>query len=405
MLKRKEETGSAVFNLQPLAGNTFFCVAIGFSSGGFDALKELIAGLPNTLSTVSFFVAQPLEADQFNKLVTILPPGSPLSIKRAEHLECIKPGIIYTVTPFESMELTAAGLIKTLPSQSFAGICCDVLFQSMAIFSGENSIAIVLSGIGSDGAAGIKFIQQANGKVLVQTPQSAHYNGMPQAAIATKCVHKILPVYEMGNALLQIFLQYTAGQSQHTYNGLHIEGNKKTDNSGKYINLIQSASHHSQNPAVVKNNIATIVKDTIFNSCHHTYIVIDNENVITEVNGDTDLYFNTSNSSCINQKFWLVLNEVFEHKVQSAFAKALSGQTLPAETVKAIVLKGRLIFIRILVKIIKTCDSKVCNSILILEKIETDQIINNNISAANKTANDVVMQNFVEKLQPAHYRS
>jgi hypothetical protein len=168
--------------------------------------------------------------------------------------------------------------------------------------------------------------------------------------------------------------------------------------------LIQAGYINKNTSAIIKKSLDAIVKDEIFNSYQYTYIVLDNSNTITEVNGDTTLYFNRMNSSCINQNIWLVLNDAFKQKVQSAFANTLAdGQQLPAATVKAIILKGRLIFIKILVKIIAASDAKLCNSILILEKIETDQFINNNNSTTNKTVEDVVTQKLVAQLQPFYY--
>jgi hypothetical protein len=400
MLKNKNENIGFVHGFNCVDSNTFCCVAIGSAIGGFDALKELIASLPNALSAVSFFVAQPIEAEQFNTLVAIIPAGAALSIRRAIQLEAIQPGIIYTVLPNESMELTADGFIKIAALQAVeAGTIADVLFQSLAIFNGQNSIAIVLSGTGIDGAAGIKFVQQAGGKVLVQTPQTANYNGMPLAAIATKCVNEILPVYEMGNVLLKMYLQSIACKSNNATENLHKNDHKNTAAGIAPLAQMQPYSKEKYNLSFAKSGMEAMVKDAIFNSYHHTYIVIDKASNITEVNGDTTLYFNAINGSCINQNLWLVLNGAFTKEVQAAFTNATAGHQVTAGNVKVIVMKGRLIFIRILVQLAGTTNNITSQYVIILEKIETDQLMNSNINTANNAVTDLAIQKLTVQVQ------
>jgi 23S rRNA maturation mini-RNase III len=396
MLKSKKVNGGYANDLLSVDGDTFFCVAIGSAIGGFDALKELITSLPNALTTVSFFVAQPIEDEKFNTLVANLPAGSALSIRRARQLEAIQAGIIYTIVPDESMELTPDGCIKILPLQTAeAGSISDTLFQSLAIYNGQKSIAIVLSGTGSDGAAGIKFVHHAGGKVLVQTPQTANYNGMPLAAIATECVNEILPVYKMGNALQKIYLHSIASQKNHAAKSLH-----KSDGDISFAMPAQPALKEKQTQSLPKSSIETMVKDAIFNSYHHTYIVLDNKNTITEINGDTAMYFNANSSGCINQNIWKVLKETFKQEVHTAFTNTLAGQQLAAATVKAISLQGRLILIRILVKLLGARDNISSQCVIILEKIDTNQLINTNIIGANKAESELVMKKLALQIQP-----
>jgi hypothetical protein len=384
----KKENGGYAHDLLSVANDTYYCVAIGAASGGFEALKELIASLPGTLSAVSFFVAQPIEEEQFNTLAAILPSEIALSIRRARQLETIQPGIIYTIMPGESMELTAEGYIKILPLQATdAGSISDILFQSVAILSGQNSIGIVLSGTGSDGAAGVKFIHQAGGKVLAQTPQTANYNGMPLSAIATACVDEILPVYEMGKALPKIYFQCTANNNKIASKSLH-----KTEGEAGSIVSIHPTFKEKNSFTLANTNMEAMVKDALFNSYHHTYIVLDNANNIIEVNGDTAMYFNTFNSNCINKNIWQVLKEAFKLEVQTAFTNALAKHQSSARNVKVVVLKGRLIFIKILVQLLGKAGSINSQYVIILEKIETDQLMNTNINVTNKAVTDLALQ-------------
>jgi len=378
------------------ASNTFCSVAIGYASGGFEALKELINNLPNSIYSMSFFVAQPIENEQFTALTAVLPPCTGLSIKRANHLELIQPGIIYTVNLAQTMELTADGHIKVMPIQTGeAGSFIDNLFQSLALCSGQSSVAIVLSGTGSDGAAGVKFIRHAGGKVLIQRPQTANYNSMPLAAIATKSVNEILPVYDMGKALLKIYMQHIGRKSLYNIpekslgkTAINIADNS-TDKAIAAQVKVQQHKKEKYDLALAKSGIEAMVKDAIFNSYHHTYIVLDNVNNIIEVNGDTALYFNTSISPYINKNIWQILNEAFKQDVHTAFTNALVAQQLAAGHVKFSVINGRIYFFKILIKILSKPESMYAQYVIILEKIETDQLINTN--SVNSTVLNAIM--------------
>ena len=85
--------------------------------------------------------------------------------------------------------------------------CCpaaDVLFASVARHCGERAIACVLTGSGSDGAAGIKAIRAAGGFVIAQSPRSAEFPDMPHAAIETRKVDLVLPLRAIGYALTRL---------------------------------------------------------------------------------------------------------------------------------------------------------------------------------------------------------
>ena len=79
----------------------------------------------------------------------------------------------------------------------------DLFFTSLAKNYGENSIGVILSGSGSDGTRGLRAINEAGGVALVQTPETAEFDGMPRSAIATGVVNQILPPEELAQLIYQ----------------------------------------------------------------------------------------------------------------------------------------------------------------------------------------------------------
>jgi len=80
----------------------------------------------------------------------------------------------------------------------------DIFFRSLAADRLEKSIGIILSGAGSDGSLGVKAIKEKNGIVLVQTPVTAKFDGMPNSAIATVIPDIIAPVEELPTRLIEL---------------------------------------------------------------------------------------------------------------------------------------------------------------------------------------------------------
>jgi two-component system chemotaxis response regulator CheB len=87
----------------------------------------------------------------------------------------------------------------------------DLLFESGALAFPGHAIGVVLTGTGSDANMGVRALQESGGTVIVQDPATAEFAGMPQAAIDTGGVHFVLPLEEIGPALVDLVEQ--AGRS------------------------------------------------------------------------------------------------------------------------------------------------------------------------------------------------
>ena len=110
----------------------------------------------------------------------------------------IEPNSIYLIPPDKNMAMSDGKLLLTDKSENRGlSLPIDIFFSSLAAEAETKSVAIVLSGTGSDGSRGIKDVRKAGGLVVVQSPDSAGFDGMPRAAIASGIVDLICPPSEM----------------------------------------------------------------------------------------------------------------------------------------------------------------------------------------------------------------
>lgn len=179
-------------------------VAIASSAGGLEALRELLETLPPN-SSLSCVVAQHGLPAQDSALVDLLSHGTRLRVRPLEHGQAPEAGTLYVVPPnrdavFADGRFGLAEPLNPLGPKPSA----NHLFQSMARALGENAVGVVLSGTGSDGAAGLRDIKAAGGLTLVQDPRSAKHDGMPTAAIRAGGADLVLRPREMGPALLRL---------------------------------------------------------------------------------------------------------------------------------------------------------------------------------------------------------
>ena len=169
-----------------------FIVGIGASAGGLEALSDLIGALPDDLG-VPYIVVQHLSPTHRSMMVPLLARETSMLVKDAEDGETPLANVIY-VTPANWNIILKDGVMRLLvPGKTILPKpSATALFNSMAEEKGEDAIGVILSGTGSDGAAGIAAIKAAGGFTFAQDPEAAKYSGMPQAAISTGCVEWVL---------------------------------------------------------------------------------------------------------------------------------------------------------------------------------------------------------------------
>lgn len=133
-------------------------VVIGSSAGGIDALTTLVATLP-TPFTAPLVIAQHLDPSRPSHLRDILSRHSTLPVRIARNQEPLEAGVIYVVPPNQHVEITPTGVVLRSDLAERLKPSIDLLFSSAAQVYGEQVIALVLSGTGSDGAEGARQVK------------------------------------------------------------------------------------------------------------------------------------------------------------------------------------------------------------------------------------------------------
>jgi len=188
---------------QAPSGPPSHVVGIGASAGGLEALEALFDNMRPD-SGLAFVVIQHLSPDFRSLMDELLSRHTKIAIHRVEHEMEVRRNAIYLIPPRKEMIISGGRLLLTDkdPSQGLS-MPIDTFFRSLAQDAGPNSVAIVLSGTGSDGSRGIRSIHDAGGLVIAQREETAKFNGMPRSAIDTGIVDLVLPPEAIPDALLE----------------------------------------------------------------------------------------------------------------------------------------------------------------------------------------------------------
>jgi two-component system CheB/CheR fusion protein len=169
-------------------------VGIGASAGGLESLEQLFQNLPADTG-MGFVIVQHLSPDFRSVMDELIARHSPMPVRLAEDGVLVAPNQIYLMPPGKEMIIRERRLMLTDkdPSQGLS-LPIDQFFRSLAQDIGAHSVAVILSGSGSDGSRGILEIKRAGGLVLAESIASAKFDGMPLSAQATGVVdHAHMP--------------------------------------------------------------------------------------------------------------------------------------------------------------------------------------------------------------------
>lgn len=158
-------------------------VGIGASAGGIQALQTLFESLPETTG-VAFVVIVHLAPEHHSELPRILAARTRMPVSQVNEAVPLEADHVYVTPPDRQLEIAdnhIAAVEFEHPRARRAPI--DLFFRSLAEQHGDG-FAIILSGAGSDGSVGLKFVKEAGGIILVQDPDEAEYGSMPRSAIA-----------------------------------------------------------------------------------------------------------------------------------------------------------------------------------------------------------------------------
>ncbi|MEZ4483670.1 MAG: chemotaxis response regulator protein-glutamate methylesterase [Syntrophotaleaceae bacterium] len=190
-----------------LAESTDKVIAIGASTGGTEAIRKMITQFPVTMPGVVIVQHMPagftkMFADRLNQLCA-------MEVKEAENGDRIMPGRILVGPGGLHMRVVRSGgiyQVRCEAGENVSGHCpsVDVLMHSVAQNVGSNAIGVMLTGMGSDGAAGMLAMRQAGARNLAQDEESSVVFGMPKVAYERGGAERLLPLERIAPAVIDL---------------------------------------------------------------------------------------------------------------------------------------------------------------------------------------------------------
>ncbi len=179
-------------------------VGIGASAGGLEAIENFFSHMPPD-NGITFIVIQHLSPDYKSLMVELLSKRTRMPVYRAEEGMQVDVNSVYLIPPKKNLTIFHGKLLLSDTDHSKGlNLPIDIFFQSLAEDQAEKAVGVILSGTGSDGMRGIRYIKEAGGMVIVQSEDSAKFDGMPRSAISTGLTDFILPPDEIPDQLLRL---------------------------------------------------------------------------------------------------------------------------------------------------------------------------------------------------------
>ncbi len=201
--------------IKPVRSLNQFYIGIASSTGGVRALNYLIPLLPLT-KNITVLVVQHMPKYFTASLAVRLNERSSLVVKEANSGDAIDMGQVFVAPGGHHIRVDETGerlLLIDEPPRHGIRPSADILFESMARAFGEKTIGIILTGMGVDGAQGIKEIKKRGGITIAQDPKDAVIGGMPKSAIDTGYVDYVLSLHSIPDKIFDLLAQ-TKGEKR-----------------------------------------------------------------------------------------------------------------------------------------------------------------------------------------------
>lgn len=182
-------------------------VAIGASTGGTEALKNVLTKLP--VNSPGILVVQHMPPNFTKAFADRLNSLSEIEVREAKNGDAILPGLALIAPGNYHMQLGRSGARYYVEVKTGQLVChqrpsVDVLFHSVAKYAGANALGVIMTGMGRDGAAGMVKMREAGAHTIAQDEASCVVFGMPKEAIRMGGAEYIVPLSEIPAAILQV---------------------------------------------------------------------------------------------------------------------------------------------------------------------------------------------------------
>ncbi len=182
-------------------------VAIGVSTGGPNALAVLLSQLPGNLR-VPIVLVQHMPPVFTKALADSLAGKCKLGVIEVQHGERLQPGVVHIAPGGKHMGLKKQGTVVTAeltldPPENHCRPSVDYLFRSVAEVYNNNTLGVILTGMGSDGAKGLQVMKARGSQVIAQDQQSCVVYGMPMEAVKMGVVDVELPLQRIAGEIVK----------------------------------------------------------------------------------------------------------------------------------------------------------------------------------------------------------
>jgi two-component system chemotaxis response regulator CheB len=190
---------------QPAPSSAIRMVAIATSTGGPSALATLLGDLPADFPA-PILVVQHLTSGFGEGLVAWLNQKTALEVRLARHADAPQPGKVYVAPEEYHLTVNRQGLLALDKEPPYHGLrpSANPLFHSVAQVYGATALGVILTGMGNDGAAGLRAMRQAGARTIAQDQASCVVFGMPGAAIELEAAEQVQPLNRIARALLEL---------------------------------------------------------------------------------------------------------------------------------------------------------------------------------------------------------
>jgi len=209
-VRPRVKTPGALQPVKPMSSmvaTTNKIVAIGASTGGTEALREVLSRMPpNTPGTL---VVQHMPATFTTAFADRLNQASAMNIKEAANGDSVAPGICLVAPGHSHMLLRRSGSRYYVEVKNGPLVCrhrpsVEVLFNSVAKVAGRNAVGVIMTGMGADGAKGMLNMKNEGAATIAQDEQTCVVFGMPKEAIKAGGVDKVAPLQKIPESIISM---------------------------------------------------------------------------------------------------------------------------------------------------------------------------------------------------------
>ena len=199
-------TSSAGTPLRSLSETTQKVIAVGASTGGTEALKEVLMRIP--LNIPGILIVQHMPAHFTTAFAERLNQCCQIDVREAKDGDSVLNGQALIAPGNFHMLLRRSGgkyfvNVKDGPFVHHQRPAVDVLFNSAAQYAGSNAVGVILTGMGADGADGLLKMKEAGARTIAQDEDSCVVFGMPKEAIKIGAVDRIVPLHRISEEIIR----------------------------------------------------------------------------------------------------------------------------------------------------------------------------------------------------------